>query len=515
MSFRLTNIAAMSAQRSLYQNNLALAKSIEKLSTGLRINQAADDAAGLAVSERLLTQVNGLKQANKNVQDGISLLQVADGGMNSIADMLQRGRLLAIQAANDVLTDQDRAMIQTEITELLDEVDRQALSTTFNNKQLLSGTVDSATMDQLIANTPGWFEDAESFIEAMVPGLSVGPGFNLEVEWVNSIEGGFAGMAFGNSRIQLSATIFQNLSDAEARRIVTHELTHTLMSNSIAGFANLPSWVVEGTAMWMEGGDGFVEGVRNQVGTAGILQGLANFNYTNQDYAEAYEAMEYIDDLDADGNSVDDFINQLIAGNSLDTAIANTTASTDAADFAADFDGSAAVTADTNAASAGDGDGVGGAPGAGDIPAGAGAQDITVNITNNTVEPLVLQVGANRNDNFTLELPNATRSELGLSTVDVTSRENANQSISSFDDAINKLNEGRAVIGSQQNRLESASAFIGVSIENQAASYSRIREVDISAEIVNMTRLQILIQTGTAALRNANLQSQSVLQLLP
>ncbi|HNW92016.1 MAG TPA: flagellin [bacterium] len=146
MSFRIqTNTSAMYANRQLNIINTQMEGALEKLSSGYRINHAADDAAGLAISEKLRTQVNGLDQAARNVQDGISLIQTAEGGMEELHLMLQRMRTLAIQSANDTNTASDRALIQTEVTQLLQEVNRMQTTVVFNGKQLLSGSYASGT----------------------------------------------------------------------------------------------------------------------------------------------------------------------------------------------------------------------------------------------------------------------------------------------------------------------------------------------------------------------------------
>lgn len=139
------NIPSLFAQRSLGKTTRALNSSIEKLSTGLRINRGGDDPAGLAVSERLRTQINGLKQASKNIQDGISLIQTAEGGIEGISDMLQRLRTLAVQSSNDILTTSDRALMQLEFNQVLTEIDRQVGAVSFNTKVLLDGRFSKVT----------------------------------------------------------------------------------------------------------------------------------------------------------------------------------------------------------------------------------------------------------------------------------------------------------------------------------------------------------------------------------
>ncbi|MGQ9755920.1 MAG: flagellin N-terminal helical domain-containing protein [Desulfotomaculales bacterium] len=134
------NIMALNAWRGLSQTNSALSKSLEKLSSGMRINRAADDAAGLAISEKMRGQIRGLNQAVRNAQDGISLLQTAEGALNETHSILQRMRELAVQAANDSYTNADRAQIQQEVNQLIGEVNRIANNTEFNTQKLLTGS---------------------------------------------------------------------------------------------------------------------------------------------------------------------------------------------------------------------------------------------------------------------------------------------------------------------------------------------------------------------------------------
>lgn len=142
-----TNIDALNAQRNLLMTGLQLSKSIEKLSSGLRINRAGDDAAGLAVSEKLRAQVRGLNQAMRNAQDGISLIQTAEGALNETHSILQRMRELAVQAANDAtLSSDDKSAIDKEMDELVAEIDKIASRTEFNGTKLLDGTFTSKTL---------------------------------------------------------------------------------------------------------------------------------------------------------------------------------------------------------------------------------------------------------------------------------------------------------------------------------------------------------------------------------
>ena len=139
------NIMAMNANRQLGVNNSALAKSLEKLSSGYRINRAGDDAAGLSISEKMRAQIRGLQMASKNAQDGISLIQTAEGALDEVHSILQRMRELAVQAANDTNMDEDREAIQKEVDELIDELDRIAKDTQFNEQTLLNGDLETTS----------------------------------------------------------------------------------------------------------------------------------------------------------------------------------------------------------------------------------------------------------------------------------------------------------------------------------------------------------------------------------
>lgn len=149
-----SNIEALNAHRYLVETTHDLGRSMERLSSGLRVSKAADDAAGLAISEKLRAQIRGLKQASANAQDGISLIQTAEGALNENHSILQRIRELAVQAANDILTAADRTNLQNEVNSLLSEVDRIASSTEFNTRKLLDGSSATTAMNfQVGANT--------------------------------------------------------------------------------------------------------------------------------------------------------------------------------------------------------------------------------------------------------------------------------------------------------------------------------------------------------------------------
>ena len=162
MSLRIaTNLASINGQRQLFQTNLNMRKSLERLSSGYRINRASDDAAGLAISENLRAQIRGLKQANRNANDGVSMVQVAEGGLNEIGNMLIRMRELSIQAASDTVGDRERTFTDAEFQQLKDEIQRVAEVTEFNSTPLLSGLGGLLEFQIGVHNDP--FADRISF----------------------------------------------------------------------------------------------------------------------------------------------------------------------------------------------------------------------------------------------------------------------------------------------------------------------------------------------------------------
>lgn len=162
MALRIsTNVASLNAQKSLRSTNLGMERSLARLSSGFRINQAADDAAGLAISENLRGQIRGLKQASRNAEDGISLVQVAEGGLNEISNMLIRLRELAVQAASDTIGETERKFLDVEYQQLKSEIQRIAEVTEFNGRDLLNGTGGVIDVQVGVQNDP--FKDRISF----------------------------------------------------------------------------------------------------------------------------------------------------------------------------------------------------------------------------------------------------------------------------------------------------------------------------------------------------------------
>lgn len=381
------NISALNAWRNVQSTDTAMSKSLERLSSGLRINRAADDAAGLAISEKMRGQIKGLNQATRNAQDAISLIQTAEGALNETHSILQRMRELANQAASDTNTDADRDQLQKEFDQLISELDRISADTEFNTKKLLNGTA--------------------SGVRAAVNGSGTK---------VKDLKGAISAINVADPTAVISTDSFQ-------LKVVNGTLAGTVK-------------VVVTSAL------GAVNAVDNIDTSAGT---------TNIDF----------------GNGVTiDLDNTKLALN--DEIIVNTTA----------YD--------------------------------AG---------NNVDNSLSFQIGANNGQNIRVGVGDMSAKALGLkdasnNNIKINSQFVASAAITFVDNAIQKVSDERSRLGAVQNRLEHTIANLSVAAENLTAAESRIRDVDMAAEMAAFTRSQILLQAGTAMMAQANQKPQTVLQLL-
>lgn len=376
------NISALNAHRQLMGNNTAIGKNLEKLSSGYRINRAGDDAAGLAISEKMRGQIRGLNQALSNAQDGISLIQTAEGGLNETHAILQRMRELAVQSANGTYKDEvDRANINKEVSALKSEIDRIAESTHFNKINLLDGTLGGYGLDP-IANLGDTGLSAISMY-----------GGRLEV----------------GDEITVSVATDGTVSATTSATGITFNAT--------------------------DNGDGTVSLVA-------VVDGSA----ATADDAKKFEGL---------------------------TIVATK---------------SELPSTDTN---------------------------YTVKVANAS-KGLTFQIGANGVDNqqVTLAVADMSSEGIGVDDISVATQEVAAAAIAKIDAAINMVSGTRADLGALQNRLEHTVNNLGTTGENLTSAESRIRDVDMAKEMMELTKNNILAQASQVMLAQANTLPQGVLQLL-
>jgi flagellin len=540
-----TNIAALNSQRMYTMNNLDNNKALRKLSSGMRINSAADDAAGLAISEKMRAQIRGLGQANRNIQDGISMLQVAEGGLQEVHSLLQRGRELSVQSANGTLTDSDRQSLQDEAKQLLAEVNRIANTTQFNSINVLNVSQGSSTdMQQVItALKSAWLQNSEQLIQAQY-GLS-GDGVSLEIVLDQAPQTYLAAVSYyldasGKAvnqqlHIDMSDFIPATLPNGGTApvyndRIIAHEMVHAIMGRTM-NFGSLPTWFKEGTAEYIHGaderllGDIFVNG-GGAIGAAAVEDAIGNGTDSawvsdSLHYSAGYAAVKYLD-ANLSGGMLGIMTHlKNNPTNTLDDALAAEGTYANVAAFIADFNGAGSGAAFIQTLNLMDAD-------TGAIGGGTATSVVsdTVNFSNDPLTgfievwptitagatPLSMQIGANSGVTMGIALVNVTSSAMALDNIDLVNQ--SSNAITQFDSAIAYVSSERSRIGAMQNRLEHAMEVTRNSEENLTASESRIRDVDMAKEMMNFSKSNILAQTAQAMLAQANQQPQGVLQLL-
>jgi flagellin len=413
--FRInTNTSSLDTYRNYSASQAGMERNIERLSSGLRINKAADDSAGLSISNRMDNQVRGMQQANRNVQQGNNMLQTAEGGLNEISNILGRMRELTVQGASDGVNSDDRASIKLEIGQLSAEITRIADSTEYNDTKVLGGdlksTFDTTASDANITN-----------VEAAV-------------------------------NVSGSVDANGNLTGTNNTKSGTYTLSVHDTSNSGARIDN------------------------GEIDVGDIVR------LTDQD-GNTYDHELVTGDSTFDASGSSDTIasgKTLTFGNSGITL----TISTAAVDLT-----------DLSGISATDGK--------------------KVVVTDGTT----LQVGADNhaNNQITFSLGHQDADKLGVSSGDLGLGSDAasyQSAITKLDNAINEINNERGNIGAKQNRLEFTSSNLMNSVQNNAASMSTIRDADFAAEAADLAKNQILVQSGTAMLAQANGLSQNVLALI-
>ena len=459
-----TNTMALNAFRQLGNNNSQVSKSLEKLSSGFRINRAADDASGLAISEKMKAQIKGLEQASSNSQDGISLVQTAEGATTEIHNMLNRMVELATKSANGTIQDEvDREAIQREVDDLNAEITRIAKSTNFNGIQLLDGSLSTATKI--------------SVSDVTIGGAPITPTNNEAVAAVYELD-----LTSETTDTKYTGATLDGVSltwDTDVDTTIQNFVDAYNGDSSKAFTASISGQKIVLTA--------------KEAGEVANAPALSGGTLT----ASVDEATE-----GAEANVTLDLSGALQEGDSI--TVNGKTYTYNAAPDAAkgefsDLDGLTALLAEdglildttTDTASV-----------------------ITADPTAN--KGLTLQIG-DTNDAFnkiTVSVDDLSAEGIGTAGLDVSTEEAAGNAISIIKNAINQVSTNRANLGALQNRLEYTINNLDTTAENMTAANSRIRDTDMAKEMMNYTKMNILTQAAQAMLAQANQQPQSILQLL-
>jgi flagellin len=480
----------MNSLRQLGANNAATGKNLEKLSSGFRINRAGDDAAGLAISEKMRGQINGLEQAEQNANDGISLIQTAEGGLNETHAILQRMREIAVQSANGTYQDDvDRENLNKEVDALKSEIDRISSSTHFNKINLLDGSLGGAKTGDVensaavgattltavekftltgapagtsvVINTTTGTDQAAAWSGSTLT-ISVGKGITVNQSKLDEIISKATGTVPTGA-----STLKVEIEDGSFTTGATGGATAVTLAAAEAKAATA-TVNTSATLTSLKGGvDARTLTMAAAAGTEGITVDASGNVTLNLDSAKAYNQ---------------DDINELLSSKDTDMEL----------EFSGIVAGGAGVlTAGTFT-----------------LAGGAGVSGDGQGIT--------FQIGANGTEDQQVSLAVGDMSSTGLniSSISVADQDSANAAIASIDNAINQVSGTRADLGALQNRLEHTVNNLGVTNENLTAAESRIRDVDMAKEMMEYTKNNILSQAAQAMLAQANQQPQGVLQLL-
>ena len=478
-----TNINSLTAQRNLGMNQASLSTSIARLSSGLRINSAKDDAAGLAISDRLNAQIKGLNQAVRNANDGISLAQTAEGALKASTDILQRVRELAVQSANATNSASDRAALQNEAAQLVAEIQRVGTSTTFNGVNLLNGSFANQTF-QVGANA-GETISIGSIVDARTSAL----GSNVLVA-DGTVTGGTLA-AVGSAGAAVNAIAAETDLTVTAGGVTSGAISYALNAGADAiataintGAGSLGVTATASNSTTLSG-----------LSAAGTVSGTIN--------GQAYSAV--ISDQN-DLSSLVSAINGVAATTGV-TATFTSTSSKSSITLST-TDGRNIVMGDFTSTAAGSTVSFGG------VTLTQGANDSSVKTgTVSISSPKTLSVQNAAADVFASAGTN-NASFSSLAAIDLSTATGSTNALAVLDSALTQVNGGRAELGALQNRFSSTISNLQISAENQSASRSRILDADFAAETSNLSRAQVLQQAGTAMVAQANQLPQQVLALL-
>ena len=513
------NMSAMNANRMLSGVASAQSKSTEKLSSGYRINRAADDAAGLSISEKMRSQIRGLNQASTNAQDGISLIQTAEGALNEQHSILQRMRELSVQASNGTETNEDREAVQNEIEQLQSELTRISDTTEFNTMKLLDGSQSGSKVQVSVSKSA----DANATTKnAEVQQVNTSANAVAELTKGNSITYSVTVLDKNNNTSTASVTITNNnqkltdqdgnelgstnaadkATDEETAAAIAKALSNTSLGDKFDIVANADKKITLTTKDASDAANSVLISVNGAAGELAVTNPTGSEAYTTiNDAIGSYdgtgniedkiftvngEKFAYVDDPSKLGDDYKDV-------NYVKVKTAGAVVADDATAMAALISSKTGINATVNGTSV-------------DLKPSSTA----------TGKGIELQIGANEGQtmNFTLDDMSADALGVGGNNVNLSTQDSAKTATTTIDAAIKKVSAARGRMGAVQNRLEHTINNLDTASENLQTAESRIRDTDMAEEMVNYSKNNILAQAGQSMLAQANQSNQGVLSLL-
>lgn len=473
------NMSATITNAQLLKTENSLAASMERLSSGIRINHAKDDPAGMAITNKMQSQIDGLAKSSENASNGVSVLQIADTALGEITSILQRMRELSVQAATDTNQLEDREAIQEEIASLTKEVDRISRDTEYNTKKLIDGTSDTRVYangvtrmtitDTVSVGNYSMTIDSAATQSTALATTSAGTYPEKTKLTVNGFEIEFTGK-------ETEEEFFEKLRHGAEKGDVTLMIVNPNAAQDLQRFPETGGY--EPLEKDFEFGDTLAF-VSNQFG----VMSAVDIKFGNQEIEDIIGLDPTKATSGQDAEIILDRTNSSFGAQATVTTDGNRFKVTDINGFEMNFKVDAGKTG-----------------------------DLDIEVTD--IGTMTLQIGANEHQTMDVRIPKVSSDTLYLDEIDVTKVNGGGKAITKLDEAIEITSTVRSSIGAYQNRLEYAIESLDASNEDMTAAISRIGDVDMAQEMTEYTKYTILQQAGTAALAQANDIPQTVLQLL-
>lgn len=460
------NMSAIFANDNLAKSENLLNSSIAKLSSGYKINHAKDNPSGIAISKKMHAQIRGLSTATQSASDGISIIEIAEGALTEVHDMLQRLNELSIKGANGTMSDGDRKTLQEEVDQLLDEVNRVAETTEFNGSTLLDGSFDlkgyTEVPDDYVAkygldkNVLSSSVTVENFSDAAKAGYYE-VSFSLRREIIEKTdEDGNTYTEYVNS---IDPKEPAKLTDA-GTKVTVHDNEFDLVGVE----HQKVTFNADGRTISIAGDDGFT--IRLDIDVDKLVKNIPDAAMETETYTDEVKTGRMIDDYELvteDGKTVAKKIEKEETEEKKYQKV---------------------------------------------------AKDIKININLTKIGAMTMQIGANEGQVLDIRIPKVSTKTLGIDKLDLTTGVSSFKSIDRTSEAIDRLSSIRSGLGAYQNRLEHTVSSLNITSENMTAAYSRIMDVDMATEMTEYTKNQVLSQAGTSILAQANERPSQILQLL-
>lgn len=538
-----TNVLSLNAQRNLSNSQNSLATSLQRLSSGLRINSAKDDAAGLAISNRFSTQVRGLNVAVRNANDGISLAQTTEGALSEVTTNLQRIRDLAVQAANDTNSQSDRQSLQNEVDQLVSEIQRISESTEFNGKNILDGSAGTlnfqigANANQTVginavdarvtrlgsqagalqttgirvsadegaadAGTQGIQEQAAGLFDTAVAGDGTNDDIRISTDTIAAVN--IADAKYGGTISSTTTADLTNLSSANHGGGLAKDIAARI--NAIAASGDLAGVSASATTSFRSSDLNAADYSGTAVAAAGSRTVAAGSLTNGQLQINGVD----VGPVSFQANDADGSLTDAINSKSDQTGV---TASIDNGELVLTASDGRDIVLTVNEAGA---ENLFGAGAAGSFDAGFADLRVT-GVLKVSAEDTITVASAGTGDlsdgGLNTLAENNVQGTGTIASLDITSVAGANSALGAIDSALQQVDGFRSELGAVQNRLESTIRNLSNVSENLSAANSRVLDADFAAETANLTKAQILQQAGVSVLSQANALPQQVLSLL-